>query len=383
MESFDAIVIGTGGVGSSALYHLAKAGHRVLGLDQFPQAHDNGSSHGQSRIIRQAYFEHPDYVPLLLRAYELWDELEQASQRTLFHQVGLLEVGPEDGVLISGVLQSVAQHDLPIERLTVSEARKRFPFSFDESDSVLFEPTGGFLLVEKCVEAHLHVAEKNGAAWRQERVVDWRPKSDGTVTVQTETQSYSAGSVVICGGAWSAELLQNLGVRLHVTPKLQYWFEPSRQSSRSAEPQTSQEVPTYFFETKTGCFYGFPLINDGLQDGFKVAQHTGGQKLEGPVTLKGIADDADLEATREFVEQTLPFASTSLVSTKACMYTMSPDEHFIVDRHPNEPNVVFAAGLSGHGFKFTSVLGELLAKLAVGTDWPGTSEFLRLNRLVG
>ena len=376
MESFDAIVIGTGGTGSSALFHLAKAGHRVLGLDQFPQAHANGSSHGQSRIIRQAYFEHPDYVPLLLRAYELWDELEQASNRKLFHQVGLLEVGPADGTLIGGVMQSVQQHKLPIETLTVDEAKRRFPFQIDDAMSVVFEPTGGYLLVEDCVRTHLQMAEQHGAKWREQRVLNWQSNDRG-VTVQTETNTYSAGQLFICGGAWSTELVRDLGVPLAVTPKLQYWFRPAAGENGSLAETKAKELPTYFFETPTGCFYGFPQIDEM---GLKVAQHTGGQRLAGPVDLDSVSDDADLQATRQFVSQTLLLASDELLTQKACMYTMSPDEHFIVDRHPTEKSVVFAAGLSGHGFKFTSVLGELLANLAMGGYVPESADFLHLDR---
>ena len=372
MERYDAIVIGTGGVGSSALYHLAKRGLRVLGLDQFPQAHSSGSSHGQSRIIRQAYFEHPDYVPLLLKAYELWDEVENESQRKLFHQVGLLEVGPPDGVLIPGVMQSVQQHSLPIERLSIDEARRRFPFAIPDGMKCVFEPTAGYLLVEQCVQSHLDLAARAGADWRNERVVSW-DSNVGHVSVQTESEIYEADRVVFSSGAWTHGLLKGLDIEHSVLPKHQYWF------SARGNGQSATSLPTYFFEIDDGYFYGFPQINDR---GLKIAQHSGGERFAEPVDLAGRTDSGDELAVQQFRDQYCPFMGEELLSQQACMYTMSPDEHFIVDRHPEHERIVFAAGLSGHGFKFTSVLGSLLADLATDSLPETDIDFLQLGRLL-
>ena len=372
MEKYDAIVVGTGGVGSAALYHLASRGVRVLGLDQFSQAHSHGSSHGQSRIIRQAYFEHPDYVPLLLDAYRLWEDVERQSQRKLFHQVGLLEVGPSDGVLIPGVMQSVTQHHLPIEELDPRRASERFPFSVSADVSVVFEPTAGYLLVEDCVQTHLDLASELGADWRQQEVVQWKANT-GSVEVHTKSESYEADQLLICGGAWSQSLLSEIGVPLRILSKHQYWFEAD---------DVARDLPTFFFETSDGCFYGFPSIADEeeAQVGMKVARHSGGTFHDEPVELEHLTDSEDEAATRAFIAKHLPFCGERLLRQQACMYTVSPDEHFIIDRHPNLDRVVFAAGLSGHGFKFTSVLGRVLTDLALRTSEKPQTDFLGLSR---
>ena len=371
MESFDTIVIGTGGVGSATLHQLAKRGQRVLGLDRHPQAHSFGSSHGQFRIIRQAYFEHPDYVPLLLRVYELWRELEETAGASLFHQVGLVEVGPADGVLIPAVMQSVSQHDLEIEQLTAKETRERFPYFAHHDMQVVFEPTAGYLLVEDCVRAQLRLAVEEGATWRQESVLDWTA-AKGEVQVRTADSSYAAEQLIICGGAWSASLLRDVGVKLQVIEKHQYWFGPPA--------GLPAEMPVFFFETSSGWFYGFPPM-DGA--GLKLAQHSGGRKRTGPFDLESARDDEDLEGVTRFAKTHFQGAMGELKSRQACMYTMSPDEHFILDRHPVHEKVHFAAGLSGHGFKFAPVLGLILAQLASGEEPELPVDFLRIDRLDG
>ena len=367
METYDTIVIGCGGVGSATLYQLAKRGQRVLALDRFPKAHSHGSSHGQTRIIRQAYFEHPDYVPLLLRTYELWRELETATNTSLFKQVGLLEVGPADGILIPGVMQSVKQHGLAIERLSASEASARFPFLIPAEQQIAFETTAGYLLVEECVRAHLAAAVGLGATWKQEVAIDWSA-SNTSVQVTTADATYSAGSIVICGGAWSSSLLHEVGVQLTVREKHQYWF---------AAPPQANNMPTFFFETSQGEFYGIPQIG---QSGIKIAQHTGGRKYNGPFDVSSARDETDLEQVRAFAAAHLNFKVGPLLSRQACMYTNSPDQHFVIDQHPQHPNVVFASGLSGHGFKFTAVLGAILAQLTCGAEPELAIDFLRLSR---
>ncbi len=373
METFDVIVIGTGGVGSAVLLRLADRGVRVLGLDQFPPGHHHGSSHGQTRIIRQAYFEHSDYVPLLLRAYELWHDIETRAGQTLFQQVGLLEVGPADGVVIPGVMHSVQQHQLPIESLTPSESRQRFPaFSFPDDWQAVFEPTAGYLLVERCVEAQVRLAREAGAVWRRQRVVSWNADASG-VTVETESGHYASSHLVVCAGAWSAQLLANLGVPLRVIAKHQYWFTPH------PVEHDAGACPTFFFEVPAGYFYGFPPITE---QGIKVARHSGGTLWKQPQPLAGVRDSADEAMVRHFVAKHLRGVAHAPVAQQACMYTMSPDEHFVVDRYPEQNQVVFAAGLSGHGFKFTPVLGEALTDLTLAGHSELPIGFLSLSRFL-
>ena len=371
MESFDVIVVGTGGVGSAALWQLANRGVRALGLDQFPVGHAHGSSHGQTRIIRQAYFEHVDYVPLLRRSYALWNDVETRCGEKLFHPIGLLEVGPADGVVIPGVMRSVRQHRLPIETLSAEEARRRFPeFVFPDQLSAVFETTAGYLLVERCVETHAKLAQEAGAAWRQQRVVSWTATSNG-VTVETEKDRYAAARLVLCGGAWTKALLADVGVPLHVVVKHQYWF--GQKSAHHATPDS----PTFFFEVPEGYFYGFPRVTDR---GVKIARHSGGTIWQRPQSLAEARDEEDETAVGRFVKSYLKTVADAPLSHEACMYTMTPDEHFIVDHHPECDHVVFAGGLSGHGFKFTPVLGEALADLSLQKRTNLPIDFLRLSR---
>lgn len=358
MNCYDAIVLGTGGVGSAALFHLARRGLRVLGIDRFAPGHDRGSSHGETRIIRQAYFEHPDYVPLLLRAYELWAELEALSGQQLFHQVGLLQVGPRDGAVVSGVLHSAKLHDLKVEELTAVETQRRFPgFVVPPELSSVFEPRAGYLLVEKCVLAHLQAAKNVGAEHLPEtEVISWRASGD-KVVVTTQRGEFHAARLIISPGAWAGEMLASLGVPVEVRRKHVYWFSPT-----AAEYAASSGCPTFLYELPEGVFYGFPALSP---HGLKAAEHSGGELVRDPANDPRAENAADRERVTEFLSQYLPGVSRLASRHSVCFYTMTPDEHFVVDRHPDHLNVAFAAGLSGHGFKFTGVLGEVLADLAM------------------
>lgn len=370
MQSFDAIVLGTGGVGSAAAMHLAARGMRVLGLDRFGPGHDRGSSHGHTRVIRQAYFEHPDYVPLLRRAYELWEQLEQARRVKLFHRVGVLQVGLPEGAVIAGVKASAKLHSLPIDCLTAAECRERFSgFRIDENQAAVFEPNAGYLLVERCVIEHLDAAGQKGADLRNGvEVRGWREEGKGVI-VETDQGTFAADRLVITAGAWASQLLSGLGVQLRVLRKPLYWFAPLNDVYRQA--------PCYLYDLPEGCFYGFPQVDE---KGMKLAEHSGGREVADPLRLDRQLDEADCARVAQFIERWLPQATTQLREHATCMYTMSPDEHFIVDRHPEYPQVSFAAGLSGHGFKFTNVLGEALCDLAVKGRTELPIEFLSLKR---
>lgn len=379
---YDVVVLGCGGVGSAALMHLARRGVRVLGIDRFAPAHDRGSSHGRTRMIRQAYFEHPDYVPLVLRAYELWAELEAATGKKLYEETGLLEIGPpadRGGIVVPGVLASAEQHGLAVDRLTAAECARRFPgFRVPESMVGVFERKAGFLHVEECVRTHLEEAVRHGAELRTEEAVrSWRVQQ-GTgggshVVVETDRGRYEAARLVITAGAWAGELLRDLGITFEVRRKPQYWFRP-----QSDDYRRDRGAPAFLYETPAGCFYGFPVFGP---EGLKCAEHSGGRVLTNPLENPTEIDFEDLARVRTFLAENLPGISPELNDHAPCMYTMSPDENFLVDRHPKHPEVVFAAGLSGHGFKFTSVLGEALADLALQGKSELPIEFLRVERL--
>ena len=358
MNTYDVIVIGTGGVGSAAVFHLASRGVRVLGLERFTAGHDRGSSHGQTRIIRKAYFEHPDYVPLLHRSYVLWHELQELLGEKLYHDVGLLEVGAPDGAVVPGILASAQQHNLPLERLSPVEVDERFPgYVVPEGDTALFEREAGYLLVERCVLAHLSAASQRGAEVKYEEAVQgWEATGSG-VKVQTESGVYHAEKLVIAAGPWSGEVVGQLGVPLRVIRKHLHWYECDNHRYRA-----DHGYPAFFYEAQGGYFYGFPCIDER---GVKVAEHSGGATVSDPLTDDHSLEQEDRRRVEAFLQAYLPNVSSRASGHAVCYYTSSPDEHFIVDQHPQHPQVAFAAGLSGHGFKMTCALGEALADLSL------------------
>lgn len=379
-DVFDVIVLGIGGFGSGATYHLARRGLRVLGLDRFGPAHDRGSSHGETRIIRKAYFEHPDYVPLLLRAYDLWAKLEAESQRQLFWPCGLMLAGLSNSEAISGARLSATQHGLTIENLSASVATKRWPgFRVPETFDVVFEPDAGFLQVEDCVRTHLDRAAARGANLLfDEPVVSW--SSNGReVHVRTASREFVAASLVITAGPWAAAVMSDLKFPLQVLRKPVFWHETT-----SPAYNLDASMPTFYFEMptdeKASTFYGFPSLDGQV---LKVAQHSGGELVTDPLLVDRQIHAADLQPVSEFLQACLPGVRPQPARHSVCMYTVTPDRHFVVDRHPEFPNVVFGCGFSGHGFKFTSVLGSALADLVTMGRTELPIEFLRLARLSG
>jgi sarcosine oxidase len=369
---YDVIVMGLGGVGSAAAYHLAKRGHRVLGIDKFSPPHDRGSSHGETRIIRKAYFEHPGYVPLLCEAYSLWRELESECGKQLYHAKGIIEIGPDSGVVIPGIKRSAMDFDLPIETMTMREACRLYPMiRGDESWSVVIEKDAGYLKVEECVDAHLQQAAKHGATLvKNQKVVEWQSEGDGVV-VRTETESYRAGRLIITAGPWANRWLANHHMTLVVLQKWLYWFDTTNDAYDEASG-----FPCFFYDTPAGYFYGFPK-RDSL--GLKVARHSGGAPID-DVDRGGLAtDEEDRKAVESFLQSCLPDVSQRLLHESKCFYTMTPDEHFIVDRLPENDRVTIIAGLSGHGFKFASVLGKIAADSATDTSSEFDLTFLRLR----
>jgi sarcosine oxidase len=374
---YDAIVVGLGGMGSAALFELARRGRRVLGLEQFALGHDRGSSHGQTRIIRTAYYEHPAYVPLVRRAFERWYDLEQRQGRHLLTECGLLGVGLPDSEVVRGVRASAAEHRLPVETLTAADLRGRFPqFRFGDEYVGLLEQSAGFLYVEQCVLAHLREAQKLGAVVRaEEPVTSWQADAGG-VAVQTRAGRYTAAKLILTAGPWAGRLLEAWGNRLTVMRQVMLWCgtRDDRLFRRSVFPLFVAEVPE-------GIFYGFPLLD--AADGMKTAEHYGAPELRGPEEVDRTVRPGDEESVRRFHREHLPAVDGPVRRAAVCIYTLTPDRHFLIDLHPEHPNVALAAGFSGHGFKFSSVVGEVLADLAESgrTDLP--IEMFRLGRFAG
>ncbi|MGI9518157.1 MAG: N-methyl-L-tryptophan oxidase [Pirellulaceae bacterium] len=371
-RKYDCIVIGTGGMGSAAAMFAAGRGWSTLGLDRFPPGHSRGSSHGQTRIIRQAYFEHPDYVPLVLDSYDLWDEIEQQSGQSLLERTGLLQVGDPDGPIIGGVQASATRHDLALRGYELAELREQFPlFHFDEGTVGLYEEVAGYLQVEKCVEAIAALARDAGAELIDGVVVESIDSSAGLVVVNTDQGAFSADRAIITAGAWACDLLRHLPVSLKVVAKHQHWF-----GIKDERASLSAGCPVFFFETGDGYFYGFPDI-DGR--GNKMAEHSGGLPVGDPLEVDRQLDQTDLHRVQEFAQQHFNTPRPIHADHSVCMYTMSPDEHFMVDVLEDRPNIAFACGMSGHGFKFAPVIGQALVNMVEGTHRPDM-DFLRISR---
>jgi sarcosine oxidase len=354
--TFDVIVVGLGAMGSAAAYHLARRGRRVLGLDRHAPPHAFGSSHGQTRIIREAYFEHPLYVPLVQRAYEAWGELERETDRTLLLQTGGLMIGRPDGVVVEGARRSAEEHRLPHEVLSAAEVRHRFPALRPSEDMVaVWEPRAGILFPEACIEAHLAMARRHGATLQMdEPVLRWEPDGDG-VRIVTAKGEYAAAQTVLTAGSWMKALLPDLDLPLAVERQVLYWFTPQQDPERFAPAR----CPIHLWEHEPNRFwYGFPDLGNGV----KIARHHEGDPAD-PDTIDREVHAEEIESMRGVLRRFLPDADGPLRSVAVCMYTNTPDEHFLIDRHPAHPQVLIASPCSGHGFKFSSVIGEALADL--------------------
>ena len=360
----DVIVIGQGGMGSAAAAHLAARGQRVLGLERFGPAHALGSSHGGSRIIRQSYFEDPAYVPLLLRAYELWEQLGPE----IVTLTGGLYFGRPDSPTVAGSLRSSRQWDLPHEVLDAAEIRRRFPTIHPADDEVgLYEDAAGFVRPERTVTAHLERAAQHGAELRfEEPVLEWTTTADGGVRVTTAAGTYTAGALVICPGAWAPQLLADLELPLVVERQVMHWFQPAG----GVDPYLPDRHPIWIHGAEHLQLYGFPAI-DGPDGGVKAAFFRRGVVCT-PETIDRAVHPDEVQFMADHLRQVLPTLPDRPLDAVPCMYTTTPDHHFVIARHPAHEQVSVACGFSGHGFKFVPVVGEILADLATEgtTDHP-------------
>jgi sarcosine oxidase len=359
MTDYDVIVVGLGAMGSAAAYHLALRGKRVLGLDRFRPPHDHGSSHGRTRIIREAYFEHTLYVPLVQRAYGLWAELERKSGQQLLLQTGGLMIGPPDGALVTGARRSAQDHELPHEVLSAAELRRRFPV-FEPTDTLVavWEPRAGILFPERAIQIQLELAEQAGAVLKfDDPVLSWEPEGQD-VWVSTASHRYRAERLLLSAGSWISSLLPNLPLPLKVERQVQCWFEPG------SRPELFQPAhcPIFIWEHAPARFlYGLPNLGEGV----KAAIHHEGEITQ-PEFLRREAQPEDIAPLKALLARFVPDAAGVLRSAVVCMYTNTPDAHFILGYHPHCAQVLIASPCSGHGFKFSPVIGELAALLLDG-----------------
>ncbi len=355
---YDVIVVGVGAMGSAACYQLAKRGKRVLGIEQFSIPHDQGSSHGMTRIIRLAYYEHPSYVNLLRRAYELWNELENVVNEKLFYRTGSIDAGPEDSWVFQGSWLSCKQHDLPHEVLTGAELHRRFPgYNLPPTTMAVLQPDGGFLTPERCIVSYVTAAQQAGAEIHgHEPVLAWEPFLDGFKVITTRDE-YHCDKLIISAGAWAAKMIPEL--RDLTVPERQVlaWLQPSR-----PEYFQPDNFPVFNLLVEEGRYYGFP--QHGIP-GFKFARYHHFEEIIDPDDFEREATEADEIALREFCERYFPYGVGPTMTLKSCIFTNTPDRHFILDLHPELRNLVIVSPCSGHGFKFVSVIGEIAADLAI------------------
>jgi sarcosine oxidase len=367
---FDIIIVGLGAMGSAAALHLARRGKRVLGLDRFAPPHTFGSSHGQTRIIREAYYEHPAYVPLVQRAYVLWNELARATNTELLRPTGGLMIGRRDGVLFAGAKRSATTHHLPCEILGADQIRKRFPaLQPDDDMSAVWEPRAGILFPERCIAAHLSEARRHGASLRyDEPVLAWRPDGEGA-KVTTGLGEYRAARLVLTAGSWISSLLPEHRLPFAVERQVLYWLDPLRHADRFHPAQ----LPIHLWQFDGDrFFYGFPDLGEGI----KIAGHHQGEQTTPEKVCREVAP-SEVESMRAIVRRFLPDADGPLRSATVCLYTNTPDGHFWIDRLADCPQVLVASPCSGHGFKFSSAIGEMVADLITDQKPPFDLDLFR------
>jgi monomeric sarcosine oxidase len=357
MEHYPVIVVGGGTMGSGAAWALGKRGIRALVLEQFQHVHTFGSHSGKIRIIRQAYAESPEYVPLVQRADALWTALESETGRQVLHRTGGLDMAAPGFSQARKARASAQKFGLSHEWLDGREIRSRWPaWTVGDDWEACYSTDTGFLLVEPALESLMAAATRLGVTLRdREPVREWRADGSG-VWVRTDRETYTADRLIVTAGAWSGQLLASLGLPLTVLRKVVWWFEVEDPSL-----YTLGKFPIFIAETETGSIYGFPMY---VGSGLRIANHSGGERTS-PDGVDRTVRETETSDVLPFARRYLRGVTDRVVDSAVCLYTMSPDEHFVVDRHPEWPRVVLGAGFSGHGFKFATAIGEILASLAL------------------
>ena len=374
-------------MGSATCDALARSGVRVIGVDRHVPPHAAGSSGGETRLLRKAYWEHPDYVPLVARAIDGWRALEERIGRRLFLQMGCLTAGPADSDLIAGTERAAVACDLEIDRLTPTEVAQRYPqFALPEDYTALFDNEAGLLLSTQAISASIASAERAGADFRFAETVRQIDSTSNGATVVTDRRTLHAAHVVLTAGPWSTQLLGELDLGLSVRRQVLSWVEPLP-SAPGRGSFSSDVFPAWLVEPNgkhdQGAYYGFPTLSSDLgcelsARGVKIGHHHPGVETT-PEEVDRSTTAAD-EPWRSSLDAFIPGVCGRTIGSRVCLYTLSPDEQFIIDQHPELPAVTVACGFSGHGFKFAPAIGEALAEMATGHAPSAPIEFLGLQR---
>lgn len=379
--SYDVIVLGVGSMGSSACYQTAKRGFKVLGLEQFDIPHELGSHAGQSRIIRKAYGEGSDYVPLLERAYQNWKTLEAETGSQVYYKTGLAYFGAQDDPFLKTVKVSSEKYKIPLNNLTAEECERKYPqFKLPQNFQRLVEPDAGFITPERSILLYVEQAILKGAVIRtKEKVLDWKRETSGSVTVVTNRGTYKAGKLVITAGPWAGKMIPSISSKLTITRQAVAWVKPKKWDKFMLG-----KFPCWILENKEYDFYGFPILPVGTFGGplgLKLALHYPGADVTDPDAVNRNTKESDEKILTEFLNQFIPDGYENTLVMKTCLYTNSPDQNFIIDYLSGfDKDVVFATGFSGHGFKFVSVVGEILADLAMNGSTSLPIGFLSTKR---
>ncbi|MEO8610613.1 MAG: N-methyl-L-tryptophan oxidase [Chloroflexota bacterium] len=359
-NTYEAIVLGAGAMGSAAAYHLAKAGQRVLLLEQFEIDHQKGSSYGFSRITRYAY-EHPSYVHLMKSVFPAWSALEAEAGETLYTKTGGLDFGRPSQLSLKNIMNALDAESIPYELWTAAEGRKHFPqFQFEPDMLIIYQADSGILSASKCVRTHIRLAEHNGADIRANTpIMSITPSADG-VEVKTDTDTFSAAKLVITAGSWAKSVLATLGLNLPLIPLQcqEIYFDTDHPADY--EPSRFPTFIGHMLDVYDRSPYGIANHQDS---GLKVGFH-GGKPVEHPSEINYTPDPDEAKRAMGFTERFLPGVKSARTS-RVCLYTVTPDEDFVIDKHPEFPHIVFAGGCSGHGFKFSTLIGSILTDLAL------------------
>lgn len=377
VNEFDAIVLGAGAMGSAAAYYLAQAKQRVLLLEQFELDHQKGSSYGLSRVIRYSY-DNPIYVNLMRDAYPLWFALQEAAGEQLYFKTGGIDFGLPSEPTMQNLKVSLKQTDLPHDRLSTHEAEKLFPqFRFDEGMEIIYQEDTGFLAASRCVLAHIRLAQANGATVLDQTPVNRIEVKGDRVEVQTARGNYGCDRLIITAGSWAKRILaeQGIDLPLRVMPCQLAFFEPDNPTDYEPGrfPVFIAHLNADYGETP----YGIPTYQGS---GVKITPFYGWDTVSDPSEVDYTPDLEWIERLREFPRRYLPGANGKLVSTRRCLYTVTPDKHFVIDRHPHYPQIVIGAGFSGHGFKFSTLVGKILMELAIAGKTTHDISLFNLSR---
>lgn len=376
-KRYEVIVIGVGGMGSAAAYHLASRGIDTLGIERFDIPHSMGSSHGITRIIRRGQYENPEYVPLAERSYELWRELEAITHRDLLHVIGGVDAGPPEGEVFPNSRESCREHNIEHEILSGREVNERFPgYEIPADHKAVYQPESGFLVPEQCIIAHVEAAQERGAEIHaRERVLEVSTDHGSDVRVETDHDTYRADQVIVTAGAWAREFAPELADELVPVRQVLAWLQPSDPSLFDPD-----SFPVFIHETETERYYGFPRFD---VPGFKFARFNHFAEEVDPDEMPREPRKEDEDMLRAYARRYFPEGAGPTMQLSTCLFTNTPDGHFILDTAPGQPKVTLGAGFSGHGFKFASAIGEILADLALDGETDHNIELFLADRFDG